>query len=297
MRRVSGVAAAVLLVLVLGFASNAAAAPAALPDCSGGAQSLSTGSYVLSGNQNAKANSDCWLISGNGITIDLQGFTVTGSGTSCSCAAFDVDLTHTSIVIRNGTIRNFPIGIALSGDSNVTIENMVVIQNGAGIQTTAGTTVRNSNVSQNTTVGIHGQGTFINNTVNGNGGNGIEAIGANNIVSGNNVSQNSVGIVSVDGGDMISGNLVSSNHSDGIQAGNSSTLAGNNANFNTGTGIVAGAGSSLTNNTANSNHDTGMSIACPANLNGNTALNNTTANVVFDTSAGKCGKGTANVFK
>ena len=144
------------------------------------------------------------------VTIDLKGFTITGSNTDTGILTLGP---QDNIVIRNGTIRDFDDGIGLGGD-NCRIEWVIASSNafdgidagfcdlnnniandndGTGIKT-VDSTIRNNIANDNVTDGIEALGTgnnIIYNTANGNGHKGIVVVCPSNLV-GNTAQSNGV---------------------------------------------------------------------------------------------------------
>jgi len=86
---------------------------------------IAPGSYVLV--KNISATSDCFIIRSNYVTLDLNGFTITGNGTGAGIT------THEDIIKRlsifNGNITHFATGIELRNVSDVLIEKVRVTNN------------------------------------------------------------------------------------------------------------------------------------------------------------------------
>ncbi len=85
------------------------------------------GSYKLSGNLTAPANTRGIVISASNVTLDLNGFTLEGSRTFPlvypaieSCCGFQ------GITIRNGTISNFPGFINLTLATATLLEELIL---------------------------------------------------------------------------------------------------------------------------------------------------------------------------
>src|SRR3990170_1310332 len=90
-----------MLALALGvYVTKATAQPTSLSACG----NVGTGSYVLT--QNLSTTGDCLTLTGNDITIDLNGFTIDGDDSGFDRGIVDGGARQ-NIVIRNGTIRDF----------------------------------------------------------------------------------------------------------------------------------------------------------------------------------------------
>ncbi len=116
------------------------------------------------------------------VTLDLNGFTITGSLSNSTQAIGIHSLNRRNVTMRNGTIRGFRIGISLEGASaiNNVIQDMHIDQQrltGIDVQQTVRTAIRNNQVTNIGAVTIDGvvginifQAKFAmvtNNTVNG----------------------------------------------------------------------------------------------------------------------------------
>ena len=202
--------AAFIIALALGAmtltpGSGARAEPTAITAC----QTISQpGSYRLA--NNLTATGDCLVITTDGVTIDLAGFSISGSGSGTGItAAVGRPGERLGIAVRNGLISRFLIGVDLTGASGSIVEGLRVFR-------TIGT-------------GIVADGIVTRNIVSGtetHAGDGIEATG---VVTWNNASQNV---------------------NFGIAAGLGSTLIGNVANNNGLSGISVACPSNVTDNTA-----------------------------------------------
>ena len=184
-------------------------------------------------------NLDCIDINTSNVTIDLNGHTLYGAGTTLGTVGtgiYDLNtLGSNNISIFNGTVRDFYFyGIFLYGSqvqvSRVNVsynrENGIVINSGS---------VFDCNASYNTVDGIacENGGIIRNNNATNNGSYGIYCGGG--------------------GGTVISGNNLSYNNSDGINGGNA-TIFNNFAYYNHGNGITITNGV-VENNTADSNYN------------------------------------------
>jgi hypothetical protein len=172
-----------------------------------------SGSYQLSGNLTVPANADGIVIAADRVTLDLNGFSIKGSGSGSGVS--DANVARQGIAVRNGSIANFLVGVSISGLSGCEIQQVHVINNSSfGILANGNNSIVNGN------------------TVLRNGGIGIQ-VGENAIVSGNNVTGNQGNGISANAGAVISGNVASFNGQIGISAVcPESTLVGNTATQN-----------------------------------------------------------------
>ena len=103
-RRTAWASAATALLLVL--ACGAGAAQAAVVSCG---QRLTTS--VVVENDLAACPGDGLVAGADGITIDLDGHTIAGSGSSSGPTTGVAFGTHADVTVRNGTVRGFGVGV------------------------------------------------------------------------------------------------------------------------------------------------------------------------------------------
>lgn len=124
-----------------------------------------SGSYRLTGNLTVTSGADGIDVSADNVTIDLNGFAITGAG---GAGGNGIASTNSQVTVRNGTVTGMGAnGISLG--ANATIADVHAVGNGAN-----GIVVGNA-------------GLVTHCTVSGNGGVGISITG-----SGSTVLQNSV---------------------------------------------------------------------------------------------------------
>jgi hypothetical protein len=150
------------------------------------------GSYRLNGNLVVKAADTTAInIDASNVTIDLNGFSITGPGASVGLYGVADLSADTAVAVRNGTIAGFSYGIQLNGSGGLKdfvtgaiIENMTVYNNGVGINSGPSSLVRNNVVTGNMSDGIrsHTYSTIAGNTVTNNGVAGITTICPSNLV-------------------------------------------------------------------------------------------------------------------
>jgi hypothetical protein len=214
----------------------------------------SNGSYRLTGNLTVPASTDGIDVTAANVTIDLNGFLITGPGSTAS----------------------IPIGINASGKSDVTVENGAVTGFGTGVEVGPSGIVRNVHADANG-VGINaGNNSVIegctanSSTVN----DGIDCL-AGCVISGNTANGNFDNGIVAQNGSVISGNVAFHNTAnDGILCNGSGCLISGNTAFNNFTGISAGdtttgyAGNVLKNTTnvssgTNLGHNLCSGVICP----------------------------------
>lgn len=94
------------------------------------------GSYYLTGNINALGSRTAIRVDSDGVTIDLNGFEINGTGASGTPSGVScLGLINSPPTIRNGQIRNWPgIGVFMVGDGGV-LEDLAISGNTAqGVQ-------------------------------------------------------------------------------------------------------------------------------------------------------------------
>ena len=185
-------------VLACSIVSGALAAPQLIATC--GITIAKPGSYVVDDDLDSVGN--CLVVNADGVTIDLGGHVIHGDGTGAGING--PAGAANGLVVRNGTIMNFEIGLLLD---NAVVESIRSIGNAAvGIQVDRGV-VRDSFAM-------------------GTAGNGI-AVGAE-LATGSHAVGNVVGIYGGIGANVV-GNVASDNKAYGIFTGYGSAAVANNA--------------------------------------------------------------------
>jgi hypothetical protein len=122
------------------------------------------GSYKLSGNLVVPANLDGIDINVSNVTIDLNGFTISGTVTCSAIGIISISCTNVTtvkgifaaadnIIVRNGSLVGFGWGMQLSGKNNL-VEEIIASGNGyTGLNVSFGV-VRRNIASQNGYNGI-----------------------------------------------------------------------------------------------------------------------------------------------
>ena len=187
------------------------------------------GSYALANNIKATQRSmkgpapACIFIVADFVTLDLEGYTITGPGTGFGIYSTVGSTGRRATHVRNGAVTNFERSIALEGDGH-TAEDVRVAFSGAGL-TLDGSGIRVERVHAVS-----------------NGGDGILCFGG----GGHSVRHSEVNINNGIGinlaacpGSSIIGNTVSVNTGDGIVAQCPSVVLQNMAFQNAGTDILA----------------------------------------------------------
>jgi len=265
------------------------------------------GSYYLTGSVLGAAGKHGIKITISDVTIDLNGFTLTGVPGSLDGihAAAGAEV----ITIQRGVVRNWGgdgvdlLNVTESHITSVrsrqngnngfscgaapTLENCSATENGGiGLATLDFAVINRSTFSQNTGKGaaLGSYATISNSTFNNNGETGL-ATGAGAKVQDSQVQLNGLQGASLGNKSSVTDSSLSDNQFDGLFIGSDCTITDVNVNNNglfgpfTGSGIQAGAGCSVSQATANSNSSGGIILgpqsnvtSCVTNLNGNSGV-------------------------
>jgi hypothetical protein len=138
------------------------------------------GSYYVTTNLTSGTDENGILVAADNVTIDLNGFTLFGGGGS-SGEGVSTSGARTNIVLRNGTLRNWPgsgVNFYDSGASQTLVENVQAIGN-----TFTGIGVKNGSRVHECLAGGNGGGIIVDNDslvehckASGNAGDGIIAV-------------------------------------------------------------------------------------------------------------------------
>src|SRR3972149_3450860 len=113
-----------LIALALGaYVTEAVAGVTPISACGG---MLGSDSYVLT--QNISTTGDCLTLTGDNITIDLNGFTIDGDDSGFDRGIVDGGARQ-NIVIRNGTIRDFSDGVLINNSDGCKVEGILAFSN------------------------------------------------------------------------------------------------------------------------------------------------------------------------
>jgi hypothetical protein len=224
------------LALLIASLSTAFAAPLVINACT----TISVpGSYVLGNNLSAAG--DCIVIAADFVTVDHDGFVITGLKPGSGITAIRGGR---GTVVRNGTITGFTNGILLDKAVDVVVERVNAFSNSnIGIDLGDGAEVRASRAEQNGNNGFSlGQRALVTgSSANENGNAGImAAVGAN--IVGNLVGRNKgTGIMAVDGANVVN-NMSRNNGLAGIYVDCPSAVIGNTSGNNLGANLVLNGG-------------------------------------------------------
>ncbi len=132
------------------------------------------------------------MVAADFVTIDLGGFVLRGDERGNGID--DTDNLRRSIVVRNGTVTNFEIGVALNSTTESVVEGIQAIFNeDDGISVRRGCRVTGNVASRNKGRGIvvtQGDCLVTDNVANENDKEGMEILGRGNTVDGNIANNN-----------------------------------------------------------------------------------------------------------
>lgn len=204
------------------------------------------GSYYLTGNITGVSDKHGIEIAAGGVTLDLNGFTLTGVNGSLDGISND-GLLISSITVKNGTVRDWSQnGIGLAGSGNVTngiIEGVHAESNGTfGIYAGRSFVVTRCTASDNTSTGI--------------------ATDFGCTVSGCMASSNGGFGVSVGYGSLVRDTIAKANTDHGITTSSvHNSVISCTAFGNGGTGIYANAATLIEGCNVNGNSDNGIRVS------------------------------------
>lgn len=259
---------------------------------------FSSGSYYLTENLVVPAGAIGIQVSADNVTIDLNGFSIVGSGVGASSNGINVPSTRRYLTVRNGVISNFG-GVCVDA-SNVTggqFENLAVRDSGGnnGIEVGNHAVVRGVRAESNNVAGIAGVVgcTFTECIAIDNGGDGISAGSYATVTACTATDNGQDGISSTQRSTVINC-AASGNFSDGVEmsfggivknctasfngygirveAGGAVLILENECSNNTNAGILIGAGSA---NRIESNHVGFSNIGVDVNSTDNFIVRNT----------------------
>lgn len=259
------------------------------------------GSYYLAGNIAGVAGKQGIEIAASGVTLDLNGFIVTGSTGAVSGISTD-GLSRTNISVVNGTVTGWQgNGVDLGNTQQAVIRGVRALSNGSG---TVGHGIRASDYSVIEDCFASGNAGFgfdlfsscsvVRCEASLNGNNGIDCANGCLIVNCNATGNQGIGIrsdtycrvtdcvargnagdgISVTNGSLVSG-CAASQSSSGIVAASRCRIVNNNCSANT--GGTGGSGIRLigADNTVESNTCSANTVGIQALLAGNIIIKNT----------------------
>jgi hypothetical protein len=297
--------------LIVGLCARASAASTPVSSCGTLSQA---GNYVLT--KNLTAIGDCLVIAAPNVAIDLNGKTVTGSGSGFGIT--DDGGVRNFSIIANGKIHNFNTGIFLGNSGEGTISNVDSSKNigdgifideccntldavtasnngGIGIEIQSDdSSLSNIQANGNAEGGISISeccNTLVGSTVTNNNNTGVSMEGCCSFVISSKIQKNSsAGLVVTDQHNGVIKSNTSNNGGDGMSLSEVDKVTASKANGNAGNGIDFDgnpfgviSGVKANNNTAN-----GVTMNCGGSTASLTAKNNAGGNLVQTVSNGLC---------
>ncbi len=194
-------------------------------------------SYRLTGSLTAPAGINAINVTASSVTIDMNGFSITGPGSSNAAVTGINASGEGEVTVENGALTGFGTGVNL-GFFGI-VRNVHADSNGNGIHVAnngvvEGCTANNSTQTQETGFGIQCAAAcaISGNTTNGNPFAGIQCAGIGCVITGNTaIANGAFGIECLGSGCLISGNTVT-NDGTGIYAIDASTGYGGNVLIN-----------------------------------------------------------------
>ena len=283
---------ALLLTIVAALAGGVFAGPLDPPAPPGSTQQTqitslpftisASGSYILTGNLSGATGI---TITADNVTLDLEGFSLTGTGSSSVVA---VSGSHSNITLRNGSVIGIATGVGVAAVDFASAKDSHI----TNLTASAGDS---ASLSPNMVVNLGANTTLSNcELIGGPGGitDGVKMSGTGSVVSGCNSRQTYQGIDDVAGKQLITGNtLTGLIGGPGITVKGGSSVSGNTLSGFASGGISADAtsgGVSITHNTVTSTN-TGYGISVSSG-SGSTISDNT----VGGTLTGGIGVGIGN---
>ena len=212
---------------------------ASVVDAGGFPLSIASGSYVLTSDLAAPADTTAIVVTGDDVTIDLNGFTVDGGTGGCTLtppsifcpggSGHGIDATgRVRVRVQDGSVRHFA-GDCLRLGTHAVVERVSATGcSGDGVSVSAVGAVRETIAALNGGAGIRGTAELqaVTNVSYGNAGNGIR--GTRNAHVRDSVADTNGGIgVSTGVQGLVEGNVVVANQQAGIEVGNRSRVAFN----------------------------------------------------------------------
>ena len=219
--------------------------------------SATTGKLTVTSDTTLTENHSGWILIGvNDVTLDCNGFTVSGASPAHGILITNNDGVS-GVTVKNCIVQNFPsVGIAVRGSNSMILDNTVsgnqhgIAIDGLGV---SGNTVRGNVVTNNANSGISVSNTSFSNTIEGNtvtdnGNHGISVINNSNdnLIKGNTIERNVVGGVHVQQSttNTIDDNIIKENRNGvSFQTSVDNTVKNNSIIQNTQQGFFAGSNS------------------------------------------------------
>jgi parallel beta-helix repeat protein len=217
-----------------------------------------SGSYKLTGSLTVPASTNGINVTANNVTIDMNGFLITGSGSTSGLINGVSASGIADVTVENGTITGMGLAIVL-GKSGI-VRNVHADINGFGIDVGDNSVVEGCTASNSSTaygISCSSGCSITGNTANGNGDEGLFCSGSGCQITGNTANgNNGVGIECQNNACVISGNTVLSNPTLGIGCFGTGCLISGNVISNSATGVessdtTTGYSNNVLKNTSN----------------------------------------------
>ena len=181
------------------------------------------GSYRLSSNLNVPADAAGIVIFASGVTIDLNGFQMIGSGAGTGISALQA---RRAVVVRNGSVTNFERGIDIKGMGSE-VRDVIAFGNvSVALEIGPGALVSGNRAFGNGAgIRVESSSIVTGNAVLFNAGFGLR-VGDGSVIRGNSAVQNGLGL-EVGCPSALIGNTLYSNNGQDLQSGEPCTLADN----------------------------------------------------------------------
>jgi hypothetical protein len=216
------------------------------------------GSYYLTANLTGVSGQNGITVAAHGVTIDLNGFTLTGVPGSLDGIKADVALQPRGLTVRNGTVRNWGgSGVQIQLALGAVVDGVSANGNGGwGFSMSAGGTLARCSATSNGFSGISAaQVVFRDCYARSNSDYGFQLNTA--VVTGCIAAHNGLNGIDIAGSSRVEGCEVYQNQAIGINAANSQILNNDVAqSFSHGI-VVTGSGSMVSGNNVSINSLTG----------------------------------------
>lgn len=254
-------------------------------------QITAPGSYYLTTNLTGGQGIS---ISASDVTLDLMGFVLAGA--TQATGGITISDGAQNVAVRDGTIRNWSVGVAATNAAECRFDDLRVSNNGAGLIAGASCAVNRCQFQSNTGIGVSlaSDGTLNDCAARGNSIHGIvtgdrsrltHCVSSYNLGSGYScggscefsdcaaISNGLNGIVAGANADL-NKCLASANVQDGIAAGGESKVDDCRSRGNVGSGIRVGNGSTVSNCAALGNAGDGILATSQCTITGDQCNNN-----------------------
>jgi hypothetical protein len=219
-----------------------------------------SGSYYVTTNLTGTAGSHGILIEANDVTLDLNGYTLTGQTNSLN--GIHIASTRANPNIRNGTVRQWVHGVDARLASHGRFESLRIIDNtGNGLSAGAVSTIVSCTAASNKGIGfwVDQSSTIKESSSTGNLQHGVAAENGARIIN-CTASHNFGHGMSVKNSCLIVECSALSNILSGINAGSDAQISASKTSYNQQSGLLAGDGATVIACSAMANQLTGIGV-------------------------------------